>query len=167
MPLSKDLLYPSLKENRKHKKSLLQSPSSYFMDVKCPGCYNITTIFSYAQTAALCVGCSAVLCQPTGGKARLTKDTPSERSSTKSTLYQEEWRAIPINTFWIEREREILKVITGSRNFSKEHQDFSSCQPSRKSLAISFRLPAIWWSSAVVLELWSLERQHQRHQGTC
>ena len=106
MPLPKDLLYPSLKENRKHKKSLLQSPRSYFMDVKCPGCYNITTIFSYAQTAVLCVGCSAVLCQPTGGKARLTKDTPSERSSTKSTLYQEEWRAIPINMFWIQRERE-------------------------------------------------------------
>lgn len=28
-------------EERKQKKHLLQSPSSYFMDVKCPGCYKI------------------------------------------------------------------------------------------------------------------------------
>uniref|UniRef100_A0A0D9S5J0 40S ribosomal protein S27 n=1 Tax=Chlorocebus sabaeus TaxID=60711 RepID=A0A0D9S5J0_CHLSB len=43
------------------------------MDVKCPGCYKITTVFSHAQTVVLCVGCSTVLCQPTGGKARLTE----------------------------------------------------------------------------------------------
>jgi len=29
-----------------------------------------------------------------------------------------------------ERERQILKVITGSRNFPKDHQDFSSYRPS-------------------------------------
>ncbi|KAL4701669.1 hypothetical protein H8959_015673 [Pygathrix nigripes] len=46
------------------------------MDVKCPGCYKITTVFSHAQTVVLCVGCSTVLCQPTGGKARLTEVTP-------------------------------------------------------------------------------------------
>uniref|UniRef100_A0A8D2M1H4 40S ribosomal protein S27 n=1 Tax=Zonotrichia albicollis TaxID=44394 RepID=A0A8D2M1H4_ZONAL len=55
------------------KKRLVQSPNSYFMDVKCPGCYKITTVFSHAQTVVLCVGCSTVLCQPTGGKARLTE----------------------------------------------------------------------------------------------
>ncbi|CAI9152459.1 unnamed protein product [Rangifer tarandus platyrhynchus] len=43
------------------------------MDVKCPGCYKITTVFSHAQTVVLCVGCSSVLCQPTGGKATLTE----------------------------------------------------------------------------------------------
>uniref|UniRef100_A0A3Q3CY78 Ribosomal protein S27 n=1 Tax=Haplochromis burtoni TaxID=8153 RepID=A0A3Q3CY78_HAPBU len=37
------------------------------------GCYKITTVFSHAQTVVLCVGCSTVLCQPTGGKARLTE----------------------------------------------------------------------------------------------
>ncbi|XP_068391007.1 small ribosomal subunit protein eS27-like [Eschrichtius robustus] len=42
------------------------------MDEKCPGCCKITTVFSHAQTVVLCVGCSTVLCQPTGGKARLT-----------------------------------------------------------------------------------------------
>ncbi len=45
MPLAKDLLHPSMEEERrKHKKKrLVQSPNSYFMDVKCPGCYKITT----------------------------------------------------------------------------------------------------------------------------
>ncbi len=93
MPLAKDLLHPSLdEERRKHKKKrLVQSPNSYFMDVKCPGCYKITTgklfferkifisfsffsiVFSHAQTVVLCVGCNYVLCSPSGGKARLTE----------------------------------------------------------------------------------------------
>ncbi|XP_060777428.1 40S ribosomal protein S27.2 isoform X1 [Neoarius graeffei] len=73
--LARDLLHPSAEdERRRHKKKrLVQSPNSYFMDVKCPGCYKITTVFSHAQTVVLCVGCSTVLCQPTGGKARLTE----------------------------------------------------------------------------------------------
>uniref|UniRef100_A0A452FVK7 Uncharacterized protein n=1 Tax=Capra hircus TaxID=9925 RepID=A0A452FVK7_CAPHI len=38
MPLTKDLLHPSPEEKRKHKqKRLVQSPNSYFLDVKCPG----------------------------------------------------------------------------------------------------------------------------------
>ncbi|KAB0389499.1 hypothetical protein E2I00_004377, partial [Balaenoptera physalus] len=42
-----------LEEKRTHKKKhLVQSPNSYFMDLKCPGCYKITTIFSHAQTAS-------------------------------------------------------------------------------------------------------------------
>lgn len=46
-----DLLHPSAAdEQRKHKlKRLVQSPNSFFMDVKCPGCFNITTVFSHAQ----------------------------------------------------------------------------------------------------------------------
>ncbi|KAI5940580.1 40S ribosomal protein S27 [Manis javanica] len=88
MPLAKDLLHPSPEEEkRKHKKKrLVQSPNSYFMDVKCPGCYKITTVFSHAQT---------------GGKQGLQKDALSDGSSTKSTLHQDEWETIPINTFWI------------------------------------------------------------------
>uniref|UniRef100_A0A9J7Z1G9 40S ribosomal protein S27 n=1 Tax=Cyprinus carpio carpio TaxID=630221 RepID=A0A9J7Z1G9_CYPCA len=75
MPLAKDLLHPTPEEERRthKKKRLVQCPNSYFMDVKCPGCYKITTVFSHAQTVVLCVGCSTVLCQPTGGKARLTE----------------------------------------------------------------------------------------------
>ncbi|XP_012519432.1 PREDICTED: 40S ribosomal protein S27-like [Propithecus coquereli] len=75
MPLTKDLLHPSPElEKRKHKKKcLVQSPNSYFKDVKCPGCYKITMVFSHAQTVVLCVGRSTVLCQPTGGKASHTE----------------------------------------------------------------------------------------------
>uniref|UniRef100_A0A8C6RCY6 40S ribosomal protein S27-like n=1 Tax=Nannospalax galili TaxID=1026970 RepID=A0A8C6RCY6_NANGA len=79
MPLQKDRLYPSPEEEkRKHKKKcLVQSPNSYFMDVKCPGCSKITTVLGlercHAQTVVLCVGCSTALCQPTGRKARLTE----------------------------------------------------------------------------------------------
>ncbi|XP_030798456.1 40S ribosomal protein S27-like [Rhinopithecus roxellana] len=75
MALTKDLLHLSPEEERrKHKKKcLVQSPNSYFMDVKSPGCYKITAVFSHAQTVVLCVGYSTVLCQPTGGKARLTE----------------------------------------------------------------------------------------------
>uniref|UniRef100_A0A1E1WYZ8 40S ribosomal protein S27 n=1 Tax=Amblyomma aureolatum TaxID=187763 RepID=A0A1E1WYZ8_9ACAR len=75
MPLAKDLLNPSPEEERRKckLKRLVQQPKSFFMDVKCPGCYKITTVFSHAQTVVLCVGCSTVLCQPTGGRARLTE----------------------------------------------------------------------------------------------
>ncbi|KAH3681586.1 hypothetical protein WICPIJ_007460 [Wickerhamomyces pijperi] len=70
-----DLLHPTAaSEARKHKlKQLVQSPRSYFMDVKCPGCLSITTVFSHAQTAVACDSCATVLTQPTGGKARLTE----------------------------------------------------------------------------------------------
>ena len=30
-------------------------------------------MFSHAQTVVVCAGCATVLCQPTGGKARLTE----------------------------------------------------------------------------------------------
>ncbi|KJE93955.1 40S ribosomal protein S27 [Capsaspora owczarzaki ATCC 30864] len=75
MPLARDLLHPTLEDEKsKHKlKRLVQSPDSFFMDVKCPGCYAITTVFSHAQTVVQCTGCSTVLCQPTGGRARLTE----------------------------------------------------------------------------------------------
>ncbi|KAG0154076.1 hypothetical protein PDIDSM_1456 [Penicillium digitatum] len=70
-----DLLTPTPQaEARKHKlKTLVPQPRSFFMDVKCPGCFTITTVFSHAQTVVICAGCSTVLCQPTGGKARLTE----------------------------------------------------------------------------------------------
>ncbi|KAG7513614.1 40S ribosomal protein S27-like [Solea senegalensis] len=74
MSLAKDLMHPSFtEERRRHKKKrLVQSPNSYFLDVKCIGCYRITTIFSHAQTVVPCSGCSLILCQPRGGKCKLT-----------------------------------------------------------------------------------------------
>uniref|UniRef100_A0A9L0J0E0 40S ribosomal protein S27-like n=1 Tax=Equus asinus TaxID=9793 RepID=A0A9L0J0E0_EQUAS len=70
----KGSLHPSPEEKRRcKKKRLVQSPNSYFMDVKCPGYYKTTAVFSHAQMVVLCVGCSIVLCQPAEGKARLTE----------------------------------------------------------------------------------------------
>ena len=45
-----DLLNPSYEtEKEKHKlKRLVQAPNSYFMDIRCPNCQAITTIFSHA-----------------------------------------------------------------------------------------------------------------------
>ncbi|KAF9180310.1 40S ribosomal protein S27 [Haplosporangium sp. Z 11] len=73
--LSVDLLNPShALEQKTHKlKRLVQSPNSYFMDVKCPGCVQITTVFSHAQTVVMCSSCANVLAQPTGGITRLTE----------------------------------------------------------------------------------------------
>lgn len=79
--LVQDLLHPTAaSEARKHKlKTLVQGPRSYFLDVKCPGCLNITTVFSHAQTAVTCESCSTVLCTPTGGKAKLSEGTSFRR----------------------------------------------------------------------------------------
>ena len=70
-----DLLKPSASaEASKHKlKRLIQSPNSSFWDVKCPGCFHITTIFSHAQTVVTCSSCAQVLSQPKGGKCVLTE----------------------------------------------------------------------------------------------
>ncbi len=75
MPLAKDLLNPSAEaERRAHKlKRLVQSPNSYFMDVRCAACRNISVAFSHAQTVVSCPRCDFVLCTPAGGKAVLTE----------------------------------------------------------------------------------------------
>nr|ACV21011.1 small subunit ribosomal protein 27 [Rhabditidoides sp. RS5443] len=75
MPLARDLLHPDpIKERERCKlKRLVQHPNSFFMDVKCPGCYKITTVFSHAQSVVVCVGCNSALCQPRGGKTHLTE----------------------------------------------------------------------------------------------
>lgn len=51
----------------------MPAPNSFFMDVKCPGCFQITTVFSHASTVVQCGSCATVLCQPSGGKAKLTE----------------------------------------------------------------------------------------------
>jgi len=81
--LAQDLLNPSEdSERRKHKlKRLIQNPNSYFLDVKCSSCFQITTVFSHAQTVVVCAGCSTVLCQPSGGKARLTEGCAFRKKS--------------------------------------------------------------------------------------
>eukprot|EP01040_Poterioochromonas_malhamensis_P004986 gene4986-5347_t len=73
--MPRDLFHPSQSEEKnKHKlHRLIQSPNSFFMDVKCPGCFHITTIFSHAHSVVMCPGCAQVLSTPTGGKCRLTE----------------------------------------------------------------------------------------------
>merc|ERR1711939_632593 len=73
--------FKALEQQLHKKKRLVQGPNSYFMDVKCPGCFNITTVFSHAQAAVQCGSCSTVLCQPTGGKARLTEGCSFRRKA--------------------------------------------------------------------------------------
>lgn len=78
--LAVDLLHPSAEaQARTHKlKQLVPKPNSFFMDVKCPGCFQITTVFSHASTVVQCGSCATVLCQPSGGKAKLTEGEFSE-----------------------------------------------------------------------------------------
>jgi small subunit ribosomal protein S27e len=51
----------------------LCSISTILMHLVCAGCFAITTVFSHAQTVVQCASCASVLCQPTGGRARLTE----------------------------------------------------------------------------------------------
>eukprot|EP00913_Durusdinium_trenchii_P034139 g31952.t1 len=98
-----DRIFNALNESFKaHKlKRMIQSPNSFFMDVKCPGCLQITTVstsgsliqclsltshiasqvFSHAQTVVLCGNCNQMLCQPTGGLARLTEGCSFRRKA--------------------------------------------------------------------------------------
>lgn len=73
IPFVKDLFHLSPEKSKNKKKCLLQSPNPYFMDVKWPWCYKITTIIRHAEMVVLCVGCSIFLFQTTGQKARLTE----------------------------------------------------------------------------------------------
>ena len=70
-----DLSYPTVRtERRKNKRArLVQGPNSYFMDVKCPSCFNITTVYSHASSQVSCNGCSTVIARSTGGKAKLSE----------------------------------------------------------------------------------------------
>ncbi|KAL8137825.1 hypothetical protein V2J09_003826, partial [Rumex salicifolius] len=84
-----DLLNPPVElEKKKHKlKRLVQSPNSFFMvdtlifilysDLQMSNAKGAltcrTTVFSHSQTVVVCGNCQTVLCQPTGGRARLTE----------------------------------------------------------------------------------------------
>jgi small subunit ribosomal protein S27e len=83
MPKPKDLLHPTAAETaRTHKlRRLIPQPNSFFMDVKCPGCVQITTVFSHAQTVVLCTSCNIQLCTPTGGKSKLTEGCSFRRKA--------------------------------------------------------------------------------------
>lgn len=48
------------------------------VDIIC--CNRSTTVFSHSQTVVVCGNCQTVLCQPTGGRARLTKSSFRRKS---------------------------------------------------------------------------------------
>ncbi|CAK9016358.1 unnamed protein product [Durusdinium trenchii] len=66
------------------------------MDVKCPGCLQITTVFSHAQTVVLCGNCNQMLCQPTGGLARLTAPQHVMNSCLRQSLFGSLYIGIPM-----------------------------------------------------------------------
>ena len=68
-----DLLHPDPTiENQKHKlKKLVQKPNSFFLDIKCKSCGELTHTFSCAQSTIKCKKCGEVLATPTGGKITL------------------------------------------------------------------------------------------------
>jgi small subunit ribosomal protein S27e len=78
MPCFQSAALPALLQKHKLKR-LVQSPNSYFMDVKCTGCFQITTVFSHSTNVVMCPSCSMVLCTPSGGKARLTEGSSFRR----------------------------------------------------------------------------------------
>ena len=45
---------PAEEQNLHKLKRLVQSPDSFFMDVKCPQCQTVNTIFSHIQTVVTC-----------------------------------------------------------------------------------------------------------------
>jgi small subunit ribosomal protein S27e len=50
---------------------LLPRPRSKFLRVKCPDCGNEQVVFSQPTNVVKCNICSAVLAEPTGGKAAI------------------------------------------------------------------------------------------------
>jgi small subunit ribosomal protein S27e len=62
---------PTQEEHLHKLKRLVQAPNSFFMDVICKQCNEISTVFSHSQTAVQCEYCNNVLCTTTGGRAKL------------------------------------------------------------------------------------------------
>jgi small subunit ribosomal protein S27e len=67
-------------EQHMHKlKRKVQGPDSFFMDVKCPVCSTVSTVFSHPKNVVLCPTCKNLLCAPRGGKGKLSVGTAWRR----------------------------------------------------------------------------------------
>ena len=51
------------------------------MNKHLPGCLQITTVYSHAQSVVLCSNCNVMLCKPTGGLARLSEGCSFRRKA--------------------------------------------------------------------------------------
>ncbi|SYZ70224.1 Ribosomal_protein_S27 [Leishmania braziliensis MHOM/BR/75/M2904] len=100
-----DLSYPTVRTERmKHKRRrLVQGPNSYFMDVSCPRCRQVTVVYSHATTAVECKGCSKSSAAPlvvrrcswraAGTAASRITNTFKQRPCMRHSLYQ--WCLLP------------------------------------------------------------------------
>ena len=70
---------PQVEESLHKLKRLVQTPDSYFMDVKCKQCSEISCIFSHSQTSVSCDACFNLLCTTRGGRAKLVVGTAYRR----------------------------------------------------------------------------------------
>ena len=62
---------PTQEEGLHKLKRLVQTPNSFFMDVICKQCNEISTLYSHSATTVNCEYCGALLCTTTGGRAKL------------------------------------------------------------------------------------------------
>jgi ribosomal protein S27E len=70
---------PSQEEHMHKLKKLVQCPNSFFLDVRCSQCLNISTLFSHSQTSVTCTTCGQILCTTSGGRAKLTTGSSYRR----------------------------------------------------------------------------------------
>ena len=70
---------PADEANHHKLKRLVQGPDSFFMDVKCPQCQTVNTIFSHVQNVCTCKNCTFLLAVPRGGKTKLAVGTAWRR----------------------------------------------------------------------------------------
>ncbi|CAM4610303.1 unnamed protein product [Lepidochelys olivacea] len=108
MPLDRDIAHPSLEEEkRKHKKKrLVQSPNSYFMDVKCPvdatrspQCSAMLRQWFCALGAQLC--CASLLEERPG----LQKAAHLEESNIECSLCQHDSRYMLLEALSVQKRR--------------------------------------------------------------
>lgn len=77
--------------------------SSYYLDVKCPGCCGITTIFSHAQMVVACVGAPRSSVSQQEERQGFQRMLPQKEAEPKH-LSGGEWGTIPINAPWIQNK---------------------------------------------------------------
>jgi len=58
---------------------LIPRPTSKFLTVKCPDCGNEQIVFSHPTNVVHCNVCSAVLAEPSGGKAVIKGEVVGEQ----------------------------------------------------------------------------------------
>ncbi len=65
------VLWGFIKTFLSRKGFIMNMPESKFLKVKCKKCKNEQIVFNKAATQVKCLVCSAVLAEPTGGKAEI------------------------------------------------------------------------------------------------